>query len=67
AQVRREHAKHARHAHSARSDALEEQYETDLRQRLVDTVRDPWMAWEDAKHLVDGRRALFDEHMEHLR
>lgn len=65
--VRREHAKHARHAHSARSDALEEQYETDLRQRLVDTVRDPWMAWEDAKHLVDGRRALFDEHMEHLR
>ena len=37
AQVRREHAKHARHAHSARSDALEEQYETDLRQRLVDT------------------------------
>ena len=74
AQVRQAHSRHAHQARAAQSEALAEQQVQAYEQHLVDTVRDPWLPWEDAQALrsdvaLDAatRRALFDEHMARLR
>ena len=81
AQVRRERARQARQADLARSDALVEQRETEFRQYLIDTVRDPWITWTDASSFASSfhsemergvvtdarKRQMFEEHLQHLR
>lgn len=52
AQVRRERARHQHHATVALTNALDEQREQDFQQLLIDTVRDPWLIWEDAIPLL---------------
>lgn len=74
AQVRQAQSRHAHQARAAQSEAMVEQQMQAYEQYLVDTVRDPWLPWEDAQALrsddaLDAatKRALYDEHMERLR
>lgn len=74
AQVRRERARNERQAQWARTNALDERRETEFHQRLLDSIHDPWADWDDARRRLGDdplpeheKRALFDEHMLHLR
>ncbi|WFD04345.1 hypothetical protein MOBT1_003052 [Malassezia obtusa] len=51
-QVRRDHARMHERNRAARTDVAAEQRENDFRQLLLDSVRDPCLAWEDARQLL---------------
>lgn len=51
-QVRRDNARMNERNRAARHDVAAEQRETDFRQLLLDAVRDPWLAWDDAQRLL---------------